>query len=156
MVFDEASIQAIVGPHIGTTGGLITALRSVQDALGYVPSGAHLIIARAFNITQAEVRGVVSFYDDFKAEPVAKTVVRVCQAEACQAVGSDALTRRVSDALGIGLGETRADRSVALEPVYCLGLCSCGPSMMVDKQLYARAEGNRLETILSSLGQGKH
>jgi formate dehydrogenase subunit gamma len=156
MVYDEASIEAIVTPYVGATGGLIVALRAVQSGLGHVPAESFAVIARTFNITQAEVRGVVSFYDDFKSEPVAKTVVRICQAEACQSVGSHALTKRISETLGLALGETSADRSVGLEPVYCLGLCSCGPSMMVGDKLYGRAEGRRLDVILSSIAPVKH
>ena len=86
----------------------------------------------------------------------AKTVVKICQAEACQSVGSHTLTERVATALGVELGATSNDRSVALEPVYCLGLCSCGPSMMVGEKLYARAEGKRLDGILASIPKGAH
>jgi formate dehydrogenase subunit gamma len=151
MLYDEASLQVLIGGHVGRTGGLLTALREIQGAFGHVPPAALPVIAHIFNVTQAEVKGVASFYDDFSFEPAAKTVVKVCQAESCQAVGSATLTKRVGKALGLALGETRPDRSVALKPVYCLGLCSCGPAMMVGEKLYARAEGKRLKSILSDL-----
>ena len=154
MMYDEASLKTLIGSHVGATGGLMIALRQIQATFGHIPPKAVPVIAHLFNLTQAEVKGVVSFYDDFKSEPVAKTVVRVCQAEACQAVGSGVLTKRVADALGIGLGETSGDRAVALEPVYCLGLCSTGPAMMVGEKLYGRAEGKRLETLLAQLRGG--
>jgi formate dehydrogenase subunit gamma len=151
MKYDEASLTELIGSHIGRTGGLISALRAVQQNFGRIPVQAVPIIANIFNVTKAEVKGVVSFYDDFKTEPVARTVVRVCQAEACQAVGSAHLTQRISRSLGVGLGETSGDRAVALEPVYCLGLCSCGPALMVGDKLYARAEGKRLDAILAAV-----
>jgi len=156
MVYDEARLRSLISDHVGATGGLMIALRSVQEAFGHIPREAVPVIANVFNITQAELKGVYSFYDDFKTEPAAKTVVRVCQAEACQSVGSQKLTERVSKALGLALGQTSDDRSVALEPVYCLGLCSCGPSMMVGEKLYGRAEGKRLESILSTIPKGTH
>ncbi|MFZ1991508.1 MAG: NAD(P)H-dependent oxidoreductase subunit E [Alphaproteobacteria bacterium] len=156
MVYDEATLRSLIGAHVGRTGGLMIALRTIQETFGHIPRAALPVIAHIFNLTQAEVKGVYSFYDDFKVEPVAKTVVKVCQAEACQSVGSHKLTERVSKALGLELGQTSGDRSVALEPVYCLGLCSCGPSMMVDDKLYARAEGKRLDGILASIPKGAH
>jgi formate dehydrogenase subunit gamma len=156
MMYDQAALSALIGHYVGQTGGLLIALRAVQAEFGHIPPQAVPVIAHIFNITQAELKGVYSFYDDFKTEPVAKTVVRVCQAEACQSVGSLALTRRVSKAMGLALGETSGDREVALEPVYCLGLCSCGPSMMVGDKLYARAEGKRLDGILATLPKGAH
>lgn len=156
MVYDEATLRSLIGAHVGETGGLMIALRAVQEAFGHIPREAVPVIAHVFNLTQAEVKGVYSFYDDFKTEPVAKTVVKVCQAEACQSVGSHVLTSRVAKALGLELGETSDDRAVALEPVYCLGLCSCGPSMMIGEKLYARAEGKRLDSILASIPKGAH
>lgn len=156
MVYDEATLRNLVGAYVGATGGLMIALRAVQETFGHIPREAVPVIAHIFNLTQAEVKGVYSFYDDFKTAPVARTVVKVCQAEACQSVGSHQLTERVVQALGLELGETSDDRSLALEPVYCLGLCSCGPSMMVGEKLYARAEGKRLDGILSSIPKGVH
>lgn len=155
MVVDEASLKALVEPHVGATGGLMIALLAVQAAHGHIPPESHAAIADAFNITKAEVRGVVSFYDDFTDAPVAKTVVRVCQAEACQSVGGRTLTEQVGRTLGLALGEANADNSVAFEPVYCLGLCSCAPAMMVGDKLVGRAEGKRVDAALAGLAKVK-
>ena len=94
------------------------------------------------------MRGIVSFYHDLKTTPQPRREVRVCQAEACQAVGGAALTRRVQALLGLRLGEANDD--VALSAVYCLGLCAQGPSMQVDGRLVARADLRDLAVEIGS------
>lgn len=144
----------LMTPHVEETGGLISALRKVQQRLGHIPKDAIAIAADLFNLSQAEVRGVVSFYEDFREKPVGETVIRICQAEACQAVGSAACTKQASSTLDVALGETREDGAVSLLPVYCLGLCASGPAIMVDGQPLGRAEGDRLDALLSSIVGG--
>lgn len=138
-------ILAIMTPHADGAGGLIKALNAVQKELGYLPPEAESAGAEIFNLSKAEVKGVISFYSDFRREPAGRTVVRLCVAEACQAVGSRKLQGEVEQELAIGMGATSADGKVTLEPVYCLGLCSVGPAAMVGGQLVARATVQRIE-----------
>ena len=70
---------------------------------------------------------VVTFYHDFRREPTGRHVLRICRAEACQAMGCEALVARAEARLGVACGGTSADGRVTLEPVYCLGLCAIGP-----------------------------
>ena len=135
------------------TGGLIAALRQIQASFGHVPQAAIAEAAELFNLSRAEIRGVVSFYEDFHDEPLGNVVIRVCQAEACQAVGARECTRKASEALGVALGETREDGAVSLLPVYCLGLCASGPAILVNGKPVARAEGERLDALLAECGQ---
>lgn len=147
------SISALIAPHVGTVGGLITALRQIQEAFAHIPADAIASAAELFNLSKAEIRGVVSFYEDFRDQPLGKTLVRVCRAEACQAVGARGCEERASAALGVSMGKTRADGAVSLLPVYCLGLCASGPAIMVDGKAYGRAEGERLDALLAGCGK---
>ena len=115
------------------------ALRHIMSEHGYIDPKLLPEIADLFNLSQAEVRGVVSFYHDFRTEPPAKHQIRICQAEACQAQGSRHLTREIEQHFDLRLGERSDESSVELHPVYCLGLCSVGPSMQIDGRLVARA-----------------
>lgn len=108
--------------------------------MGWIDSEAMVTVADVFNLSRAEVRGLVHFYSDFRTEPPAAHVVRVCQAEACQAMGARELTRRIAARLGVELGRMTADRLVGLEAVYCLGLCARAPAMMVDGELVVEAD----------------
>ncbi|MFW5654930.1 MAG: formate dehydrogenase subunit gamma [Roseicyclus sp.] len=141
---DAEEIAALLAPHAGREGPLLPMLHALQEAFGHIPASAHAPICAALNITRAELHGVISFYHDFRKAPAGRHVLKLCRSEACQAVGAEALSARVLEMLGIGWGETTADGRVTVEPVYCLGLCACGPAAMVDGGLRGRAEAASL------------
>ena len=133
-------IAEILEAHQGLEGPLLPILHAIQVAFGHVPDTAIPQIAKALQMTKAEVHGVVSFYHDFRSAPAGKHVLKLCRAEACQTVGADAVADRIKQALGIDWHETTADGRVTLEPVFCLGLCACGPAAMVDGRLVGRCD----------------
>ena len=112
----------------------------VQARFGYVDQRAVPIVAEVLNLSRAEVHGVVTFYHDFRAAPPPRHVVKLCRAEACQAMGAD----RLADALS---ASGRAD--VALEAVYCLGNCALSPAALIDGKLYGRLDRDK---ALAQLG----
>ncbi|HEX4997084.1 MAG TPA: formate dehydrogenase subunit gamma [Terriglobia bacterium] len=144
----QAEILRIVNDLKDKAGALIPILHGIQDSMGYVPPEAVPIIAHELNLTRAEVHGVVTFYHDFRSEAPGRHVVRVCQAESCQALGGVALTEYVKKRLGVDFHGTTTDRSVTLEPVYCLGNCACSPAVMVDGDVFGRVTVDRFEEIL--------
>lgn len=143
--------EEIAAAHLALEGPLLPILHAVQAEFGHVPAEALPRIARRLNISKAEVHGVVSFYHDFREAPAGRHVVKLCRAEACQAVGADALVARAEARLGVGMHETTHDGAVTLEPVYCLGLCACGPAAMVDGRIVGRLDAARLDAILDGL-----
>ena len=132
-------------------GALLPVLHGVQDALGYVPSAAVPLIANELNMTRADIHGMLSFYHFFRTEPSGRHVVYLCRAEACQSVGSVALEKHAKQRLGIDFHETTADGRVTLEPVYCLGNCACGPSVLVDKELHANVDAASFDALVDGL-----
>jgi formate dehydrogenase subunit gamma len=129
-------------------GALMPILHAVQDALGYVPKDSVPLIARSLNLTIAEVHGVLSFYHYFRKTPAGRHVVHLCRAEACQAVGAVELEAHAKQTLGIDFHATSADGQITLEPVYCLGNCSLGPSVMVDAKLHGRVSAARFDELM--------
>lgn len=142
---------SIVHDMKGLEGPLLPILHGVQEEFGYVPQDALPVIAEALNISNAEVHGVVSFYHDYRKHPAGRHVLKVCQAEACQSMGSDAVAARLQQLLGIGFHETAKDGSVTLEKVYCLGLCACAPSAMLDGQPIGRLDADRIDEIIAEV-----
>jgi formate dehydrogenase subunit gamma len=129
-------------------GALIPILHGIQEELGFVPPDAVALIAEVLNLTRAEVHGVVTFYHDFRSEPPGRHIVRICQAESCQATGSEALTAHARRHMGIDFHQTTRDSNFTLEPVYCLGNCAGSPSVMIDQEIFGRVTPARLESIL--------
>jgi len=121
-------------------GPLLPILHAFNERFGFINDEAIVLAADVLNLSRAEVQGVVGFYHDFRRQPAGRHVVKVCRAEACQSMGSEALGARLERALGIAFGETRADRQVTLEEVYCLGNCALSPSVMVDGELHGRMD----------------
>ena len=135
-----APLRALIAPLAEEIGGPVTALSAVQDQQGWIDTAAIEIVADVFNLSRADVRGLVEFYSDFKTMPPAAHVVSVCQAEACQAAGSRDLTTTLEERLGAKLGRMDDDHTVELEAVYCLGLCARAPALMVDDTLVVEAD----------------
>ncbi|MDR3388318.1 MAG: formate dehydrogenase subunit gamma [Rudaea sp.] len=132
-------------------GALLPILHGIQSALGYIPDAAQSLIAHELNISRAEVHGVVSFYHYFRTRPAGKHIVYLCRAEACQALGARALETHVKRSLSIDFHETTADGSITLEPVYCLGNCGCGPSVLIDAdELHARVTPEAFDVLMAA------
>lgn len=146
--WSETRTREIVAVHEAIEGPLLPILHAVQGAFGYVPEAAVPVIADALNLSRAEVYGVVTFYHDFRREPAGRHVLKMCRAEACQAMGGERLVEHAESRLGAGCGETSADGRVTLEPVYCLGLCATAPSAMIDGKLVGRLDEKKLDVLI--------
>ena len=147
---DFEQVARIIERWISTPGCLLPILHDIQAAMGHVPAGAVGQIARALNQSRAEVHGVISFYHDFRRSPAGRHVLKVCQAESCQAVGSRVLTAGIERLLGCKLGETTADGAITLEAVYCLGNCACSPALMLDGRLHGRVTEAKAERLIAT------
>jgi formate dehydrogenase subunit gamma len=146
----SAQVAEILAAHAHREGPLLPILHDIQAAFGHVPQSVLPQIAKALNISKAEVHGVVTFYHDFREAPAGAHVVKLCRAEACQAVGADRVAAHAKDALGVDWHGTSAG-GVTLEPVFCLGLCACGPAAMVDGKLVGRVDEARLDGLLAGV-----
>lgn len=135
----------------GVPGAMLPVLHTIQDALGFIPPEAVDEIADGLNLSRADVHGVITFYHDFRSAPPGRHVLRVCRAEACQAMGGAAIEARVRQRLGIDWHETTADGAVTLEPTYCLGLCACAPGLMLDGELHGRLDVAHVDSLLDGL-----
>ncbi|CUX79555.1 MAG: cytoplasmic NAD-dependent formate dehydrogenase gamma subunit FdsG [Roseibaca calidilacus] len=148
----DAEISAIIAEHLSLEGPLLPLLHGLQEVFGHVPVAAHGPICAALNISKAELHGVLSFYHDFREAPAGRHVVKICRAEACQAMGGAALAESVLAKLGLDWHGTSRNGAVTIEPVYCLGLCACAPAVMVDDRVVGRADAAKLDALLAEAG----
>jgi formate dehydrogenase subunit gamma len=148
--FDERMmlrLRDIIVQYQHVEGAMLPLLHEIQSEFGYVPREAEHEIATALNLTRAEVHGVTSFYHDYRREPAGRHVLKLCRAEACQSMGSEAQAKAVLDHLGLNWGETSADGRITIEAVYCLGLCATAPSALFDDQPIGRSNASRLVAL---------
>jgi len=137
--------------HGATRDKLLPLLHAVQHEAGHVDDALIPTIAQALNLSRADVHGVISFYHDFRRTAPARHVVKLCRAESCQARGGALIEAAAESRLGTRMGEVRGDGHVALEPVYCLGLCAVGPNALVDGRPIARIDAAKLEWIAEEI-----
>lgn len=145
-------LQGLIDDHLTLEGPLLPILHAMQAEFGHVPQAAVPMLAEALNISKAEVHGVVSFYHDFREVPAGRHVVKICRAEACKSVGADGLAEATLARLGVAWHGTTKNGAITIEPVYCLGLCACGPAAMVDGKVIGRVDEARMARILEEAG----
>ena len=145
--WNEDDAKAVIAAR--KDGGLLVVLNALNDRFGFVHKDAVGLAARALNLSRAEVHGVASFYHDFRERPPGRHVLKLCGAEACQSMGSDAIASHATRELGIEFGETTADAAVTLERVYCLGLCACAPAALLDGVPVGRLDGNAVSALIA-------
>ena len=146
---ERAAVLESVQQHRQLAGSLLPVLHGIQDRLGWVPPRTVPLIAFELNLSRAEVHGVLSFYHYFRHSKPGRQVIYLCRAEACQAVGAAMLEAHAKRKLGVDFHGTSQDGRYTLEPVYCLGNCACGPSLMIDKELHARITPARFDELIA-------
>ena len=139
--FSTARTREIAAELTALEGPLLPILHRVQHEFGYVPIEAVPVIAEVLNLTRAEVHGAVSFYHDFRTAPPAPTIVKICRAEACQAMGGRTLAADL---------EADIPPATAIEKTYCLGLCATAPAAMIGTEVHGRLSAARLRELIEA------
>jgi formate dehydrogenase subunit gamma len=143
--------NAVIARHSAEEGAMLPVLHALQAVFGCIPPDAVPLVAASLNLSRAEVHGVVTFYHEFRRSPPGRHVLQVCRAEACQAVGGEAVGARLRAALKVDWHGTSADGAVTLEPVFCLGLCASGPAALLDGHPVGRLDTARVDRMLEAL-----
>ena len=139
---DKNSVSTIVDQHGARPEMLVQILQGIVQRHGWVSEDVIRQLALELNLSRADVHGVVEYYHDFRTEAPGDHIVKICQAEACQAMGSRELTRHANEVL---------DSDTTIEPVYCLGNCACAPAVMVDGTTLGRVSLERFDAAISAM-----
>ena len=150
--YDSQTASEIIASIGNRPEMLVQILLGFMDRFGWISEQAIRQLADELNLSRADVHGVVSFYHDLRTSPPGRHVVKICQAEACQAMGCRDLTAHAEDTLGVRLRS--GNDSVSLEPVYCLGNCACSPAVMIDDRPYGRVDKARFDALVAAFADG--
>ena len=142
----SVAIAEIAGRFGNRPELLVQILVTLVREHGWVAESDVRQLADILNLSRAEVHGVVEYYHDFRTEPAGRHTVKICRAEACQAMGSRELEAHARRAI---------DDDVTLEPVYCLGNCACAPAVMIDGTTHGRIDAARFDALVGALSEGK-
>ena len=138
---DRDSVAAIAADYGDRPEMLVQILVTIVRRHGWVSDDVIRLLADRLNLSRADVHGVVAFYHDLRTQKPGRHIVKVCAAEACQAMGGRELTRHAHEAAG---------GDVTVEPVYCLGNCACAPAVMVDGRTHGRVDSRRFDALLAA------
>ncbi len=144
-----ALIEPVLEQYAGKPGGLIPALQSAQNMLGYLPKSILKEISLRLGKPYSEVAGVVSFYSFFSTVPRGKYIVRVCLGTACYVRGGKEVLEALKKELGIEVGDTTEDRMFSLEIGRCFGACGLAPVIMVNDDVIKRAKPTKMAELLN-------
>ncbi|HEY1608255.1 MAG TPA: NAD(P)H-dependent oxidoreductase subunit E [Paraburkholderia sp.] len=146
----------LVRRHLQPGRTLLAVLHAIQDDVGFVPPAMVVPLAKAMNLSRAEVHGVITYYHHFRTQPPAAVTVQLCRAESCRSMGSEALAQHIEAHTGCRFSQHRHDDAhahrdgeLALESVYCLGQCALSPAMMINGTLHAKVTPQKFDKLLA-------
>jgi NADH-quinone oxidoreductase subunit E len=147
---DVTPAERILASYPAEEASLIQVLQDVQRAYGYLPCEALTRVAEALDVPFAKVFSVGTFYKAFSLDPLGRTVVKVCTGTACHIRGAQQLVDELERALGVGPGQTTADRRFTVKTVNCVGACAMAPVMIVGETYNGNAKATKLATYLQA------
>ena len=154
-------IQRSVQHHGARRAEVIPILSDINKTFGYIPVESLGKIRRLINapeeglfLADSHLFATASFYSMFSLKPLGKHVIRFCESAPCHVVGAREVIESIQNQLGIGVGETTEDNEWTLLTTSCIGVCSVGPVILVDDQLYGNLTPERVPEILAKVQGG--
>lgn len=149
---DEKIIEAVKKAfehHGATMDELIPVLNEVNKALGYLPSLALTEISRKLHVPKSQLFAVSSFYQMLSVKPRGRHIIQFCESAPCHVVGGRQVWQSLRDHLHLDANETSADGKWTLATTSCLGLCSVGPVIVVDDDVFGNVRPDQIPEILA-------
>ena len=129
---------------------LIPMLLYAQDEIGYLSDPVISEIARRIQITELDVRNVISYYSMLHTAPGGKYHVQVCTNISCMLRGGNELLEHCKQKLGIGNKQTTPDKLFSLEEVECIGACSWAPAVQVNYDFHENLTADAMDKVLDN------
>jgi NADH:ubiquinone oxidoreductase subunit E len=149
-------VKEAIDKHGRTRDALIPILSEINRALGYIPAQAFQEVQKQFQnqdeqvyVSKSQLFGLASFYDMLSTKPRGRHVIKFCENAPCHVVGGKAVWDALRELLQLQNGETTPDKKWTLVTTSCLGLCSVGPVVLIDDDLYGNVDPDQIDDILA-------
>ncbi len=147
------AIKEIVQRHDVSKGAAIPILQDIQNTFGFV-SGAMLQRAAEFSgIPVSELYSIVTFYAQFRLEPIGENLIQVCHGTACHLAGAEKITESLQFETKAPAGKTSPDGLFTLEKVACIGCCSLAPVITLNEETHGRLTPDKIRKIIKEARQ---
>ncbi len=144
----EQRFQKLVSQYPWKRSALIPLLLYAQDEVGYLTDEVISDIARRVELTELEVRNVISYYSLLRTKPAGKYVVQVCTNISCMLRGAEEVFDHCREKLGVDHKEVTRDGTFSLEEVECIGACSWAPAVQVNYDFHLNVTPQKMDAIL--------
>ena len=152
----RVALDRVLAKYSKQKGALIPVLQEAQEALGYLSEETLEYIARNTGRTLAQVYGVVTFYTQFRLEPIGRHLVRICHGTACHVGGAEDIDAAVCGHLSLDEeGGTTPDMEFTVEKVVCVGACSLAPIILVDNVAHGRLDSEKARKVIKEYQKRK-
>jgi NADH-quinone oxidoreductase subunit E len=131
---------------------LVPMLLYAQDEVGYLSDEVIQEIATRVELSELEVRNVISYYSMLRTKPIGKYHVQVCTNISCLLRGAEEIFDRCKEKLGIGNKQVTSDGRFSLEEVECIGACSWAPAIQVNYDFHENLAPEQVDTVLAQYG----
>jgi NADH-quinone oxidoreductase subunit E len=149
-------VKEAIDKHGRTRDALIPILSEINRALGYIPAQAFQEVHKQLQnqdeqvyVSKSQLFGLASFYDMLSTKPRGRHVIKFCENAPCHVVGGKAVWDALRESLQLNHGETTPDKKWSLVTTSCLGLCSVGPVVLIDDDLYGNLDPDQIDDILA-------
>jgi NADH-quinone oxidoreductase subunit E len=149
----EQRFQKLVTQYPWKRSALIPMLLYAQDEVGYLSDDVISDIAATLELTELEVRNVISYYSLLRTKPAGKYVVQVCTNISCMVRGAEELFEHCKQRLGVDHKQITRDGTFSLEEVECIGACSWAPAVQVNYDFHLDVTPQKMDKILDDYGK---
>jgi NADH-quinone oxidoreductase subunit E len=149
----EQRFQKLVAQYPWKRSALIPMLLYAQDEVGYLSDEVVADIARRIDLTELEVRNVISYYSLLRTKRAGKYVVQVCTNISCMVRGAEELFDYCKQRLGVDHKQVTRDGTFSLEEVECIGACSWAPAVQVNYDFHLDVTPQKMDKILEDYGK---
>ena len=151
----SAVVQSAIEKHGKKHDGLIPILSEINHVFGYVPGEAFREVRKQLHdpvdqiyVAESQLYALASFYDMLSTKPRGQHVIKFCENAPCHVAGGKAIWDALRNHLGLNNGETTPDSKWTLVTTSCLGLCSVGPVLLIDDDMYGNVTPEQISGIL--------
>ena len=152
---EDKFLKEIFKKYKSKTYALISLLQEVQDHFGFLSEEIIRLISENLNIPIAKIYGIITFYSQFKLNPVGKYVVQVCLGTACHVKGSAEILKHFETKLGIKAGQSTPDMKITLETINCIGACSLSPAIAINKKVYGHLDTDIVDSLIRKMQENR-
>jgi NADH-quinone oxidoreductase subunit E len=126
---------------------LVPTLLYAQDEVGYLTDEVIAELATRLDLTELEVRNVISYYSMLTTKPRGKYNVQVCTNISCMLRGAEEIFEHCKKRLGVGHHGTTPDKLFSLEEVECIGACSWAPAVQVNYDFHENLTVDKMDQL---------